>query len=219
MTTAASAFDAVKSGDIDQLKSILATDPAAASSRNEQGLSLLTWAAYFRRRDMVDVVLGANPPLDVFDAALAGRTGRVAELLAAEEGLALAFSPDGFTALHLAAFFGHDAVAQVLLDNGAAPDAISKNQMSLRPLHTAATFSSRGVARLLLENGADVDARQQGGFAAIHAAANTGDLEMLRLLIVHGADVESKTDDGKTSIDFAMEKGHAEAAALLRNSI
>ncbi|RIK65899.1 MAG: hypothetical protein DCC65_11495 [Planctomycetota bacterium] len=219
MTTSSSAFDAVKSGDLDGLKSILASDPGVARERNEQGQSLVTWAAYFRRRDMLDAVLAADPPLDIFEAALAGCVARVAELLAAEESLARACSSDGFSALHLAAFFGHDGVAELLLEHGADPDAISRNAMGLCPLHTAANFGSRGVARLLLENGAEVNARQQGGFAPIHAAANNGDLEMLRLLIAHGADVDARTNDGKTPADMAAQKGHNEAATLLRNAV
>lgn len=219
MTTPSSPFDAVKSADLDGLKSILASDPGAARARNEQGQSLVTWTAYFRRRDMLEAVLAADPPLDIFEAALAGRVARVGELLAADETLARAYSSDGFTALHFAAFFGHDAVADLLLEHGADPDAISRNAMGLCPLHTAANYGSRGVARLLLENGAEVDARQQGGFAPIHAAANNGDLEMLRLLIAHGADVNATTNDGKTPADMATEMGHAEAAVLLRNAV
>ena len=47
-------------------------------------------------------------------AAALREDGRLAELLAGDPGLARAWSADGFTALHYAAFFGGEAVARLL---------------------------------------------------------------------------------------------------------
>ena len=60
------------------------------------------------------------------------------ELLAANRSLVSAVSPDGWTPLHLAAFFGAADAARALLNKGASPSARSTNAMQNLPLHAAA---------------------------------------------------------------------------------
>src|SRR5437588_647580 len=81
-------------------------------------------------------ILARGPAIDIFEtAALPGQAERGAALLAAGPALARAYSGDGFTPLHLAAFFGHEAMAHLLLARGADANAVSRNPMALRPLH------------------------------------------------------------------------------------
>lgn len=75
------------------------------------------------RSELVDPILDANPPLDVFDAAAVGRTRGLAELLDAEPELAQARSADGSTALHLAARYDQRDAVELLLQRGADPAA------------------------------------------------------------------------------------------------
>ena len=81
---------------------------------------------------------------------------------------------DGFTALHLAAFFGGAAVARRLLDAGADPDAVARNPMAVRPLHSAVAGGQVEVALALIAAGADVGARQRHGWTPLHGAAQAG---------------------------------------------
>src|SRR5687768_3772121 len=74
---------------------------------------------------------GARAALDLFEAAGLGRVERVAELLDADPAAAAAWSDDGFTALHLAAYLGEAEVVAVLLARGAAPDLASRNPMAV----------------------------------------------------------------------------------------
>ena len=53
-----------------------------------------------------------------------------------DPGLATAFSPDGFTALHFAAFFGKAEVAHILLEAGADVDVYTQNAFANQPLHS-----------------------------------------------------------------------------------
>jgi ankyrin repeat protein len=196
----------------------LASDRSLGGVRDENGLSLLLQACYLRRPDLVELIRASGAPLDVFEAsALPGMAARGGELLKADPGLASARSPDGFAPLHLACYFGHEEMAQLLLDGGADPDVVSRNAMSLRPLHSASASRALGIVRMLLEHGADVNAQQHGGWTALHAAAKHGDLRLVELLLSRGADSALASADGRTALDLAGESGEAEVVKALRS--
>lgn len=159
-------------------------------------------ALYRGDSETVDALLAEEPHLTIFEAAAVGDAARAHELLLLEGGFVDLFSPDGFTALHLAAFFGHEDVAAELLRRGADVATVARNPLGVQPLHSAAAGQHIGVARLLLEHGADPNARQEGGFTPIHAAAQAGNDELYELLVAHGADQEARTDDGRTVADL-----------------
>ena len=173
-------------------------------------------AQYRKRQDMVDALLATNPELDIFEAAAVGRADRVSELLRSDQQLAKAWSADGFTALHLAAFFARPEIARQLLAHGADVAAVAKNDMKVQPLHSAAAGGSREIVAQLLAGGAEVNAQQDGGFTALHAAAQEGDRSMTELLLAHGADASRKTEDGKTPLDLAAGRGHEEIEKILK---
>lgn len=162
-------------------------------------------ALYRGERDTVETKLAERPDLTLFEAAAVGDSGRVSELLTLEPGSVSGWSPDGFTALHLAAFFGHEAVAAALLECDADVGAVARNPLRVQPLHSAAAGGHTAVARLLLEHGADPNARQEGGFVPLHAAAQAGNDELYELLLARGADQDAATDDGRTAADFRAE--------------
>jgi ankyrin repeat protein len=211
------AFEAVQSGDADALAALLAADRSLARSRSASGISLLLTACYHRRTNLVEMLRSADPTLDIFEAsAVSGGAEQGAELLDADPGLAQAFSADGFTALHLAAYFGQEAMAAILLERGADADAVSRNAMSLRALHSASVSRELGIVALLLDRGANVNAKQHGGWTPLHAAAFNSDMVTAKQLVARGADPGLASDDGKTPLDVAVEKGHETVAGWLR---
>ena len=167
--------------------------------------SELLEALYRGDRDTVEAALAEGPDLTIFEAAAVGDSERVRELLSVQPGAAADWSADGFTALHLAAFFGRETVAATLLERGADVSAVAKNPLRVQPLHSAAAGGHTAVARLLLEHGADPNARQEGGFVPLHAAAQAGNDELYELLLASGADQGAATDDGRTAADFRAE--------------
>ncbi len=217
---AAPLFAAIRSGDDAAVETILAADPVLAAARDPDGLTALMLARYFSfsRRAVLDRVLAArtDDSLDIFEASATDRTARVRDLLARDPSLVAAWSVDGYTALHLAAFFRAESSADVLLDAGADPDVASKNTQRVHPLHSAVAGGSFAVARRLVDEGADVDAIQQGGFRPLHAAAQNGDELTVDLLLLAGARAWATTDDGRIAADFAAEAGHDELAVRLR---
>ena len=229
-------FELLQAGDTDGLRRILEQDPAASNARDANGVSLLMHSIYRGRRDLADLIASKKKALDIFEAASLGRLDRLQECLGKEclgkehldeAGLRDASavdshsidspSKDGFTALHFACFFGQPAAARLLLEQGAAVDAVAANPSQVMPLHSAASARNLEAARLLLEHGAPVNARQQKGWVPIHAAAQNGDRALVELLLQHHADPKLANDEGKTPAMVAREKGHEQIAALLEN--
>ena len=160
----------------------------------------------------VQAAVAADPSLAIFAAAMQGETpgdtARIEELLAANRSLVSAVSPDGWTPLHLAAFFGAEDDARALLNKGASASARSTNAMQNLPLHAAAAGRHAAIVKLLIDHGAPVDARQHGGWTALHSAAQNGDVAMAETLVSAGADVSARAENNQCALDLALTKGH-----------
>ncbi|MGH2997075.1 MAG: ankyrin repeat domain-containing protein [Gaiellaceae bacterium] len=199
-------FGAIEAGDAERVRALADADPAVALVRDEDGVSAVLQARYYGRTDMVDALLADHPGLDLFEAAAVGRVERVRELLDHDPARGCTWSPDGFTALHLAAFFGHPDVVELLLALEVDVDPPSRNALRVTPLQSAAASNETAVARRLLDAGADANVRSNGGFTPLHAAAQNGNAELVRLLLERGADAAVATDDGQTARGLAAGK-------------
>lgn len=211
-------FDAISTGDPARVRRKLAREPAALGERDENGLSPVMRALYEARPDIVEVLLDQGAELDLFEAAALGRTELVGKLVGRSKQRAREYSSDGFTPLHLAAFFGQTDAVALLLDRGAEIDARSKNT-ALRlvtPLHSAAAGHRTEAALLLLDRGADPNAEQPGGWTPLHQAAANGDLVLCKALLEHGANWAQMSDDRTRPLDFAIENRHHEVVRLLQ---
>ena len=216
MSTAAELIDAVDAGDAQTVARLLADDPDLASARGADGVSALLHARYRFDRACLDALLAADPAMDVFDAAALGHLDRLRARLDDDPDAVRAFAADGFTALHLAAFFGKVEAARALLDAGADVATYGTNPLANQPLHAAAAGRHIEVCRLLLAAGADVEATQHGGFRPLHEAAHSGDVELVELFLSAGADPTATTDAGRTPADLADDEGHVDLARRLR---
>lgn len=216
MATTTEIFNAIQQGDRAALEALLTASPQLAEARNEQGISAVVFALYFRRPDLAEPIAAARAtPLDLAEATALGRTERATAILTSDPSAANTRTPDGFTPLHYAAFFDHPEIARQLLEHGADPAAAADNALRVQPLHSAVAAKSRGVVELLLAHGADPNARQQAGFTPLQGAAESGCRDLAELLLAHGARREDVSDDGQTAADCARAKGHGELAAFL----
>ena len=207
---------AIKAGNAGRLEALLVQDGSLASSRDESGVSAILHARYRSRMDMVELLLACRPRLDIFDAAALGLTPIINARLDEDPTAAKAFSGDGFTPVHLAAFFEQPEVVAVLLKRGADPGAVARNASAVTPLHSAVAGRNLEVVRLLLMHGADANARQHGGWTALHAAALHGDVAIVRLLLARGASPQAASDDGTTALRLATDKGHAAVVEMMQ---
>jgi ankyrin repeat protein len=205
----------VKKGELSAVQTALAEDPSLLDAVNEAGQSAFLLAKYYRQPEVAEYLLSLKPKLDIFNASAAGLTEPVFEQVDNDPSLLAACSPDGWTPLHLAAFFGQPEVAKGLLNRGAAVDSQSSNAMENTPLHAAAAGGNIELVELLLDRGADANARQHGGWTALHSAAQSGNLKIAEILLEHGAAADIRADNNQCPLDLALLNKHEKIAELL----
>ena len=184
------------------------------------GPSPILEAVYRADETRLRDLLAGDPKLDVFEAAAVGDAQRLREVLREDPGAIAGFTPDGWTPLHLAAFFGRADAVDVLLAAGADVRAVSRNHEGNMPLHAA--LAGRGVGRIsttLLAHGAEVRATDASGHTALHHAAFRDDVGLVNTVLAHGADPTARNRDGKTALAIAEERGHAAVARRLRGEL
>ena len=212
-------FELVTAGDVGAVVACIASDPGAMRARNSQGLSPIQTAFFMGRHAVVDAPLAAEPELDAFEAAIVGDAGQLAARLDDDPGLLTAYSPDGWTLMHLAPWAGQPGTTRLLLERGADLTAESKNPLCNQPLNAAVAGPNAetrtACVQLLLEAGADVDNRQVNGNTPLHTAAHSGDSSTVDALLTYGADVGLRSDDGKSAADYARDGGHGKLAQRL----
>lgn len=161
-------FQAAREGDAPRLQVLLGSQPDRANMENEEGLTLLGYAAHYGQVEAVRVLIeeGADinavshsrisyiPSNTALHAAIAGeRNMDVIRLLLSHQADTRIFDSNGHTCLHTAAY--HD-------DN-------------------------TGLIRLLLEHGADIHARLGEGESALSLAEKQGNHQVAELLKQYGA--------------------------------
>ena len=116
-------------------------------------------------------------------------------------------------ALQVASSNGHEAIAKILIENGA--DVNAQGGHYGNALQAASSEGYEAIAKLLIENGADVNA--QGGLYgnALQAASYRGQEAIAKLLIENGADVNAQGGEYGSTLQAALFWGHEATAKLL----
>jgi len=195
---------------------MVSAEPQLLDARGRTGDSAILTAVYHRQKEIVNLLVSRGVALTLFEACAAGELERAERLIADDPAAINAFSGDGWTPLHLAAFFGHAKITELLLAHGADAAARSKNTNGNTPLHAALAGNYAFAAGMLMGAGADVDASDAAGWRPLHIAAANNNLDAMKTLIAQGADVHAANGEGKTALSLAQEKNQREAVALLR---
>ena len=138
--------------------SFLLEHGAEVNAQDDRGRTPLTWGS--DREDVV-VVLQANgaDTIDIFLACALGDVDRVAQLLDTDLSLLHKHKdPRTGTPLHVAAAKGQLEVARLLIDRGAAVNALTDSG-NITPMHDAAFSGRLEMVQFLLTQGADPTAR------------------------------------------------------------
>jgi uncharacterized protein len=176
---------------------------------------------------------------DIFAAITANDKERVAQLMAADTGVAHARNASGISALMQARYenrlevvdllrqaaggldiFEAAALGDVarlntqLADDGELVKARSSDGFT--PLHLACFFGQLEAAETLVRHGADSNAISPSRIAVIHSAAASRNAALLKLVLRAGANPNSQQQRGYTALhEAAMHNSVERAQALL----
>ena len=221
--SSATIFDAVKSGDMKEVKALLKVNPDLVFSKDPNGVTALDWATVNGHKDVAELLLS-------HEADVNGKDG-----------------VDGWTALHYAANHGNKDIAELLLSHGA--DVNAKGKKGETPLDRAAGNGNKEMVEWLRQHGghAEVKLPAKGGIvdyvellrqhgvkdatptdatskdasaATIFVAASAGDLEKVKALLKDHPDLVFSKDEsalgwGKTPLHCAASAGYRDVVELL----
>ncbi|WP_343071520.1 ankyrin repeat domain-containing protein [Brevibacillus choshinensis] len=163
-------FRAAQTGDSQRVKELLEEDASYANAENEEGLTVLGYAAHFGHADVVALLLDNGADLQALSHSK------------------VSYIPSN-TALHAAiAGEGSMEVIRHLLERGAQTDICDSNGHTC--LHTAAFHDDRvEVIRMLIAYGAQVNerAKNEGQLTPLKLALEKGNANVAELLRQHGA--------------------------------
>jgi len=177
---------------------------------------------------------------EFMDAVMKGDSKIVSAMLAEEPGLAASKTPQGLSAVLLAAYYAHPEIARLLaaarpdpdvfeaavtgmtgrLKILVAADPLLANAVSVdgfQPLGLACFFGHFEAAHFLLEHGAQVNSPSKNAqmVMPLHSAAASRSLEIARLLLEHSADPNARQADDYTPLQEAAANGQLELVVLL----
>jgi len=185
-------YAAAKAGDLTAVRTLLKTTPEALNVPVSRGFTPLEAAVAQGRLEVVKALL---------DAGAKGAMRKEVPPL-----------------LHLAVWGGSVNVAALLLDRGAAVDAIGQHQETA--LHLAAWKGSQPLVSLLLAHGANVNAGDMQYWTPLHYAAWAGQTDLVPLFLQKGVNSDLRSKDGWTALHLAVAEGKtAVVKALLAQKV
>lgn len=210
-------LNAILYRDADEARTILSQAPHLAHALDRDGQPVIVVARYRYELEILDALLDAAGELSMLEAVVAGDEARVREIASSDPAALRTYSVDGFTPLHLAAYFSQLAVTSALLDLGADPAAWTDGEEALQALHLAALRPQNAeVVAVLSAAGAPIDEAQDGGLTPLHRAALAGDAGNVAVLLEAGARPDLHDDYGRTPAEAAFGQEHDDLAAVLR---
>ncbi|XP_005100788.1 ankyrin repeat domain-containing protein 27 [Aplysia californica] len=127
----------------------------------------------------------------------------------------------GYTALHMAAYYGQGLLIDLLIQNNAVVDAT--DYLGQTPLHLACQRGYQNVMLLLLHFGADVMARDNEGNSPLHLCCANGHEDCVKALVFYDASlrkmqINTANEFGDTPLHLAAKWGYESIVkALLEN--
>ena len=213
-------LSAVRAGERERVRALLAADAALARARDEAGRSAYVLAWLHGHEELAGELRAAGLELDVVEAVLAEDWPRFEALAAAEPSLVQRAHPIGGTPLYAAALVGSLGCWR-LRGQGCLPDARPEGGSGFTPARGALESPRASWARLglteLCSNGGDVNAPQRAGSSVLHAAVQRRDALLVRLAVRKGARLEAVDEAGRTPLALAAELEWEAGRRLLAN--
>jgi len=181
-------FDALKKNDAALVKSLLEENPALVNARDNDGRTLLHWAARAPSMsiELMKFIIDKGADVDYKDA-------------------------NDMTALHAVCQRGEVEAARLLMERGG--DVRAKDKTGNSPVSYALYRNSLEILKLLIDMG-KIGAKGDEGRELLHRAAAGGRMDLVKQVISMGADLRSKNNNGGTLLHSAAEGG---LVALMRD--
>ena len=209
---------AAERGEVDLVRTLLEVGTATTARdrrRSTPGWTPLMLATGSGHTDVVELLLSVDADVhatDDPDAEHKMQVNAMAETMGTEE-ISAEGLPLGRTALHAAAARGHVAIARMLIEAGAAPDAA--DYAGGRPLMLASESGDLDLARLFIKHGVDHDARDARGCGSLERAAMMGHSAVVAALLEGEITIDSRDAEKRTPLMYAVGAAHYDAARIL----
>lgn len=198
ISTASALHEAARSGDADQVISLLAAGADCNSRHGEDDETPLQAAASAGQLATTEALLEAGASVDAVDP-----WGRTALMWAVGYGARPAEPELGLP------------VVRLLLEHGADASHAANGLELDTPLLAAAKAGSEEAVRLLLEAGADVNTKNRYQETALTLAAAEGHTQVVSVLLDWGAEVNLVNEFGDTPLLDAAWGEHEDTLRLL----
>ncbi|CAG7929013.1 unnamed protein product [Penicillium olsonii] len=189
---------AAKQGDA-EIVNMLASNGADIEAKDANMMSALHYACERGHVEVIAVLLahkanieaiGRDRKTPLICAAESGQSRAVEFLLKSKQKASASGTDDtGMTALHWAAYNGHEETVDILSQKKGSLARV--NAMGRTALHLSVMQTQFAVVEPLLRKGADLNSRCATGLTPLHYACMADSIELAMLLLQQGADIEA----------------------------
>lgn len=152
-------------------------------------------------------------------AVISGNLSMLKLLLDMDPLSAVILSPDGATAIGMAAEYGRLNMVRLFLTYKDVDVNCKDEENFYTPIHQAAENGHTEIVRALLSHGALIDPVDDDGITPLWSAVHDGYHEIVQLLIDAGADTEASSKvSGRRPLHQASHNGRLEIARILINA-
>ena len=174
--------DAARQGDIERVKSILASDASQLNAEDYIGHTPLTLSAAYAHWDLLQFLLEAGADVNHITRTRA-------------------------TVMHCASCHDRPDMVALLFEKGGASCLTVKDVFGeYTPMLRAVQRGSKNVIALLFEKGARPDEATKEGWNALHLAAKCGHRQLYELLIEKGVSLVALDQDGNTPMAYDFRR-------------
>ncbi|TGK33785.1 ankyrin repeat domain-containing protein [Leptospira gomenensis] len=213
-------FQAIAGGLNSKVIGLLKRDPDLFQATTEEGITPVLFSLYYGKLDLSKEIFRMSPNKNLFEAVALGDWDETKRVIEEFPETINSYSKDGWTALHLASYFGHFEITEFLIRSGADLALTSKSKLSYgnTALHSAIATGKKEIVSLLLERGADANSVQNPGqITPLHVAASrSGSIEIIQLLLRKGADKAKVNSEEQTPYSIAIGRGNDPEASALK---
>lgn len=174
--------DAVRVGDLNRIKQILAADPNLLNTPDIIGHTPLSLSATYARWDIFQYLLEAGADVQI-------RT------------------KSNTTVAHSVCQHNRpDMLERLLISGGSACLKVRDVYGEYTPMLRAVQRGCKDVIAYLLENGSNPDESTREGWNALHLAAKCGHRHLYGLLIEKGVSMDKKDNNGKIPMEYDFRR-------------